>query len=257
MAKIFTYQALNHGLDEIRLVTLLPLASDTPQSAQVECHLEKYGIDNGQYTAAYRNYLQSEDTPGAWINPRAPSDRLSEHSEQDAWLHVMSPDVDLEKDLPDFRYHWSDFMALSYTWGDPDNCREILVNGHSLKVTQNVEAGLRVLRSKPYVKAGWKFWIDAICFNQRDLKERASQVRRMREIYSKAWTPLVWLGEQGEGTDNALNLVALLASDYSSPDGVIRLTNDLHRNAEYFGKGSWRALYEIIIRPYWRRLWIL
>ena len=82
----------------------------------MESHLEKYRIDNGQYTAAYRNYLQSEDTPGAWINPRAPSDRLSEHSEQDGWLSVTSPDVDLTTDLPEFRYHWGD-LWLSVTPG--------------------------------------------------------------------------------------------------------------------------------------------
>ena len=92
--------------------------------------------------------------------------------------------------------------------------------------------------------------------SKRPQGARKSSQKNARDLF-KSLDPSFWLGEQGEGTDNALNLVALLASDYSSPDGVVRLTNDLHRNAEYFGKGSWRALYEIIIRPYWRRLWIL
>lgn len=258
MAKGFVYQTLDHLIDEIRLVTILPLAPDTPGSAQLECQVRNYCFDEEHYTPAYREFLRSKQASGtAWIDPLSPSDRLSERSEVDGWVKIKNPDDDLTKNLPEFRYQWGDFMALSYTWGDPNDCREILVNGHSLKVTRNVEAGLRILRSKAYVQSGWKLWIDAICINQKDLKERAAEVKRMRQIYSKAWTPLVWLGDQREGSDDALNLIATIASDYSSSDGVVRLTNTLHKNPEFFGKGSWRALYEIITRVYWRRLWIL
>ena len=40
-------------------------------------------------------------------------------------------------------------MALTYTWGDPKGCREILVNEFTFEVTRNLEACLRALRSKP------------------------------------------------------------------------------------------------------------
>ena len=257
MAKTFMYQTLDHECDEIRLITILPLQPSTPENAQVECHVRKYRIDEDEYTPAYRSYLQSKNAPGAWIDPRTPSDSPSECDEADGWVKLRNPDDDMTKNLPEVRYQWGDFMALSYTWGNPADCREILVNGHILKVTQNVEAGLRVLRSKPYVQKGWKLWIDAISINQRDLEERASQVKKMGKIYSKAWTPLIWLGEQRKGTNDALSLVASLASDYSSSDGVSQLTQALRKNPDFFSKGSWRALYEIIIRPYWRRMWIL
>ena len=257
MAKNLIYQTLDHEFDEIRLITILPLPPSSPENVQVECHVQKYRIDDGQYTPSYRKYLQSKDASGAWIDPETPSDSPGEYNEADGWVKIRNLDDDMTKNLPEFRYRWGDFMALSYTWGDPADCREILVNGHTLKVTQNVEAGLRVLRSKSYVQKGWKLWIDAISINQGDLQERASQVKKMGEIYSKAWTPLIWLGEQREGTNDALNLVASLASDYSSSDGVFQLTHALRKNPDFFSKGSWRALYEIIIRPYWRRMWIL
>ncbi|KAL8716834.1 MAG: hypothetical protein Q9225_005867 [Loekoesia sp. 1 TL-2023] len=257
MAKRIIYQALNHDIDEIRLVTILPLTPGIAESTRIECILQKFRIDDSQYTLAYKKHLQSKDAPGAWTDPQASSDNLSKQSESDDWVRINSPNDDLTVNLPEFRYKWGDFMALSYTWGDPNDCTQILVNGHPLIVTKNVEAGLKQLRNKRYIQQGWKIWIDAICINQRDLKERASQVKRMCEIYTKAWTPLVWLGEQKADTDRALDLIEILASDYSSSDGVVRLTNALHKNPEFFGKGSWRALYEIIIRPYWRRLWIL
>jgi hypothetical protein len=37
-------------------------------------------------------------------------------------------------------------------------------------------------------------WIDAICINQRDLKERACQVAIMNRIYQMADSVLIWLG---------------------------------------------------------------
>ena len=79
----------------------------------------------------------------------------------------------------------------------------------------------------------------------------------MREIYTKAWTPLIWLGERTEDSDNALNMLTVLARDYSARDGVNQLTDVLHKSAKYFGEGSWRALYGIICRRYWERLWVL
>lgn len=87
--------------------------------------------------------------------------------------------------------------------------------------------------------------------------ERADQVKRMREIYTRAWTPIIWFGKQEKGSDDALDLLVILANEYSSRDGVNRLTGALHRNAQHFGVGRWRALNEIVCRRYWRRLWIL
>lgn len=101
------------------------------------------------------------------------------------------------------------------------------------------------------------FWIDAICINQKVIIERASQVKRMREIYTKAWTPIIWLGEETEGSNFALDLIITLASEYASRDGVNRLTKTLHQNPQHFGGGRWRALNDMVCRRYWRRLWIL
>jgi hypothetical protein len=41
-------------------------------------------------------------------------------------------------------------------------------------------------------------WIDALGINQADLRERAEQVRHMRDIYSEAFYTAVWLGRVGE-----------------------------------------------------------
>ena len=249
--KVMAYQPLDASRDDFRLVTILPPAPDPSDSAPICCYLQNFCLNDDHFTPAYKQYLNDKDTAGAWNDPWDYSERLGD------WTRIVRPGDDATAHLPEFRYEWGDFMALSYTWGGLANVREIFVNGQPLLITQNLEACPRRLRSKSYVQEGWKLWIDAICINQNDVIERAGQVKRMREIYTKAWTPIIWLGEQEEDSDHALELIERLAGDFSSTDGVNLLTSTLHQNPEHYGKGRWRALYAVICRPYWRRLWII
>lgn len=76
------------------------------------------------------------------------------------------------------------YTALSYTWGQPHRTKDVFVETSSqcIKVTENLHAALVHLRRRVPVK----LWIDAICINQDDIKERSSQVRLMRQIYRGA-----------------------------------------------------------------------
>lgn len=51
-------------------------------------------------------------------------------------------------------------------------------------------------------------WIDAICINQNDNKEKACQVQLMEEIYQQAENVHVWLGE-GNSQDRLPEIFAL------------------------------------------------
>ncbi|TGO46396.1 hypothetical protein BCON_0328g00120 [Botryotinia convoluta] len=87
------------------------------------------------------------------------------------------------------------YEALSYVWGDTDNCRSICVNGHSLTVRANLHIALSRLRDPALERI---IWIDAICINQEDLNERGSQVQLMAKVYSKASQVIIWLGEEAD-----------------------------------------------------------
>lgn len=239
------------------MVTIKPLAQGTPQSAPVECQLTEYCLNDHHFTPAYRKYLDDTAALGGLDDPQRRLHRRTPGHGLGDWIQIARFGDNVEINQPESRYIWGDYLALSYTWGNPADQREIIVNGQPLLITQNLEACLRVLRSKQYTQYGWKFWIDAICINQKNIVERAGQVKRMREIYTRAWTPIIWLGKQDESSDDALDLLMILASEYSSRDGVSKLTSTLHRNAQHFGIGCWRALHGLICRPYWRRLWIL
>lgn len=217
--------------DDIRLVELIP--SDDLAS-QVECRIEHFDINS-----------RSLRNPGTTI--------ASDRSRNPALLHS---DVAVD-DLPEPRFVWGDFVALSYTWGDPSYIRTILLNGIPFVITENLEACLRLLRSKPLFKAGWRIWVDALCIDQKNIIERASQVKRMRDLYSRAYSPVAWLGPTADDSDSAIELIRELTAEVGRPDQVARLTERVRNHPEQFAQGQWRALYDFVLRRYWQRVWIL
>ncbi|KAM5353407.1 hypothetical protein ACJ41O_000057 [Fusarium nematophilum] len=84
------------------------------------------------------------------------------------------------------------FEALSYTWGDASDTREVIVNGYIVNVTFNLYSAFYRLRQEEGVRV---LWIDALCINQTDLDERAQQVGLMGKIYSICDKTVIWVGE--------------------------------------------------------------
>jgi hypothetical protein len=123
------------------------------------------------------------------------------------------------------------YQALSYVWGVTSPPSEILCNNRILHVTPNLGAALQQLRqlerearrsrlrdyftrnkhkAKAFAK-GRRIWIDAICINQADLKERSHQVSFMKDIYQGAHAVIVWLGEKRGFTAPAISLIRRVA----------------------------------------------
>lgn len=103
----------------------------------------------------------------------------------------------------DFRY-----MALSYTWGAPDNENFVILCGTTtIPVTKNCYSALRHIRQEMAQEEdrSLAIWIDAICINQNDQREKEHQIPMMDFIYSKACIVWVWLGEGTEATDRAMD----------------------------------------------------
>ncbi len=97
--------------------------------------------------------------------------------------------------------------------------------------------------------------MDALCINQVDERERASQIVKMREIYSGAWSVVAWLGEEYDYSNEAFDLLERLATlveaskvaafgEFGIPSGL------------FFGHYFY-ALNELMGRGYWSRLWIV
>ena len=50
-------------------------------------------------------------------------------------------------------------------------------------------------------------WVDAICLNQDDHREKATHIPRMGEIYESATRTLIWLGEAADNSDLAMDTI--------------------------------------------------
>ncbi|KAF8857274.1 hypothetical protein BDZ45DRAFT_803552 [Acephala macrosclerotiorum] len=118
------------------------------------------------------------------------------------------------------------FVALSYTWVDPDPVAASLpvgcptpmaavatwvhpgstvvgasgfvkLNGDSyFPVQHNLCLALRHIRSSTHALP---LWVDALCINQQDVEERSSQVAQMALIFQAASRVVAWLGVRFEG----------------------------------------------------------
>jgi hypothetical protein len=135
------------------------------------------------------------------------------------------------------------YEALSYTWGDATTTEFIICSqtGKRLCVTANCASALRRLRF-PWERR-W-LWIDAICINQSDLRERERQVSSMGEIYRAAERVLVYLGEEADGSTEAMNYlrsIETMEQTWNSP-----LSPQLRA-----------ALRSLMRRPWFGRIWIL
>jgi hypothetical protein len=96
------------------------------------------------------------------------------------------------------------YLALSYSWGKEDSNAELAIGNEKFKLpSKNLEIALEYLVDR---YPGQYLWTDAICINQNNDEERASQIPRMKEIYTKTDKCVVWLGEcpRGSRADRAL-----------------------------------------------------
>ncbi|KAJ8060060.1 hypothetical protein OCU04_011669 [Sclerotinia nivalis] len=173
------------------------------------------------------------------------------------------------------------YEALSYAWGGTDNSRSISVNGQNLIVRENLHAALSRLRDPVLERI---IWIDAICINQEDPKERGHQVQLMAKIYSKACRVIIWLGEAADDSDRALKEIVIAAEKYNlanfSDEQFInssdeQFTNSLDEELAIFLNEEFtdssneefkytsdkttnqKAILALLRRPWFQRIWVL
>lgn len=83
------------------------------------------------------------------------------------------------------------FICLSYVWGGEFNGTWIMLNGQRSWIRNNLWEFLNYARHKRHIT--W-VWIDALCIDQANTRERVHQVQQMGKIYSKAEKVISWFG---------------------------------------------------------------
>ncbi|KAJ9644536.1 hypothetical protein H2201_000310 [Coniosporium apollinis] len=157
------------------------------------------------------------------------------------------------------------YTALSYTWGAP-GAYPIWIDGKILHVQENLLMVLRWLRG--YDEPERLLWIDAICINQKDPKEKTEQVAMMGQIYQAAHQVLIWLGPFYERTLAVLDELgrdADAAGVWKVNDAVYsedhtRLRQLMLRNMHDRGGRKYfyiSSIEELLQSPWFTRVWVL
>lgn len=101
------------------------------------------------------------------------------------------------------------FSALSYVCGvDPHGeSFSVLCGGEAkpIPVTENYFIALWHLRKK---LGAFTIWVDSICINRADSREKEWQIQQMGRIFAHAETVYVWLGRATDQSDRAMRYLA-------------------------------------------------
>jgi len=160
-----------------------------------------------------------------------------------------------------------DFVALSYTWGHSIHPKPINLNGHPFDVLATLYPFLKLAPNLPEFSAETWWWIDSICINQKDNKEKSAQMQIMGKIYERAFKTVVWLGEEvdanfGEDSKDCTHAISSLYRLCTEMDKVPRgditlLKSELRKLTGSRGGVDWQAIKRLFLRPWWRRVWTL
>ncbi|KAH6858912.1 heterokaryon incompatibility protein-domain-containing protein [Alternaria rosae] len=159
------------------------------------------------------------------------------------------------------------YRALSYEWGDSErDKRAIYIDGKLHEVTKNLHRFLQhAAVARMEGTPGWNsgvYWIDALCIDQKDEKEKLTQLKHIRNIYSCAYETLAWLGSGPSYVASAVGLLGNLRESIhrgpeSEEDAVNRWAQIIRRRPDAINEKQISALKTILDCQYWTRLWIV
>ena len=164
-----------------------------------------------------------------------------------------------------------EYEAISYVWGEPKFSACLSLPNGTINITKNLCAALNAFRHETKPRY---LWADAVCINQQDLVEKASQIKMMAQIFGSARTVLVWLGPGDDRTGHVFGLLKHLSSiapsygvrsrEITSEDPSDEVwegldpTDDekarLNNIAKDFDFHGMDAFYSL---PWFRRLWVV
>lgn len=158
--------------------------------------------------------------------------RLLPHQDEDAPIQCQIFNCSLENSRGTRPYE-----ALSYVWGSDHGSHSISIDKCYLPIGDNLFVALLHLRDPCIERI---LWIDAVCINQKDNREKGHQVQAMAKIYAKATRVIVWLGRTIPDIDQALEDIRIAGFTEKETEPA---TND-------------NAILKILEAPWFRRVWV-
>jgi len=270
----YTYTKLDKEKQEIRLLTLLPSQGiDDPiriTISHVPFIVEEKGPSARPDIEDIERSLQDgwrvyETVEGHLIfrywdgkdNCRKSTWKSPCHSDESSWETQKSITFEPK------------FEAISYTWGSNADPQMVYVldqdqtnqEEQQLEITANLASALMDLR---YTDRSRALWVDAICINQQDLTERNEQVLRMKDLYKQADRVVVWLRPTSTSSALALSTVEHIGKQVEFAGNKLLPAPNAAEPEWYraphslpYDEDTWHSIYELLIRPWFDRVWIL
>jgi Heterokaryon incompatibility protein (HET) len=145
------------------------------------------------------------------------------------------------------------YEALSYCWGSQSIRTPIQINDLTLEVTKNLRSALLHLRNELSSRL---LWVDAICINQEDLSERASQVTIMGDIYRNAVQTIIWLGPGDENTSLAFTQLHTILSQTQAESEELG-KGETSKNIGFGLDRNDSSVIGLVGNDWWTRVWVV
>jgi hypothetical protein len=141
------------------------------------------------------------------------------------------------------------YIGLSYTWGDPEIRRPMLVGDKVFHATENLAIALEHLQEEDKTII---FWIDAVCINQNDSNEKSIQVQRMGNIFASAVLVIAWIGPAADDSDLALQEL----ESYGAEPTQGSWSQFRQYYAKRFAALHVESIKALLARSWFKRVWV-
>lgn len=152
------------------------------------------------------------------------------------------------------------FKALSYHWDGVKETHGLTTSEGLVSLTGSLYLALHAIRD---VHHKVTLWVDAICINQDDSREKRIQIRLMGEIFHRAESVIAWTGGGTESSDRAMEALLQIRTLDLKPSTWPSTLPPVP--ASWAGKkcpssedvGTWEDIALFFERPWFSRVWIL
>ncbi|GAB7333713.1 hypothetical protein MBLNU13_g05251t2 [Cladosporium sp. NU13] len=123
--------------------------------------------------------------------------------------------------------------------------RRLLASQHSSVDFLHAQSSRRSIEELR--RRGWSenwLWIDALCIDQSDARERTHQVGIMSEIFERADQVISWLGPAYDNSEHAMSIISAYSDEFPVEHQIISPTE------------LSEAICSLCERAYWKRLWV-
>lgn len=231
----------------------------------------------GEPKAEPGNFHDSIDIERVLEKP-SPSLKLYEAMPHENSIRLLRLHKGISTDLVEFTLEFArldqttpEYEALSYVWGL--SCRDSYIvhrpSQKAISVTPNLREALENMR---WCDRDRLIWVDALCINQGDGKEKGVQVCKMNAVYARASDVLVWLGPDAGGANIAFGALCALANEAFQQQSHQNITQT---ESAYYTTGPheepvvfdavphileqdvWATVMRFFCSTWYTRLWVL